>query len=164
MPISVSSISYQDIEKYHFKRIGKKWGRHLIRKFGPRQGVDWWEANPKGTCALRVSVALARGGVSFKGMTAVRRRWYHEGRREYYPARAADYPDAPILAGGEVLDGTPKQKKNAVQGRKGIIYFGGNMEGYSGHITLWNGEKLHYPSIDGFYWNQPKVVFWEMAP
>ena len=164
MHISIKNISYSLAETNHYRLIGKEWVRNLEKQFGPQEkrGDNWLEAGVKGTCALRISVALTRAGVNFAPVLPnVRRKWYHTKRREYYPAKASDYPEK-ILTGGERLNGSRGQRKQAIQGRKGITYFGGNMGIYSGHMTFWNGHRLHYPADDGGHWNQPKVWFWKM--
>jgi hypothetical protein len=84
--------------------------------------------------------------------------WKHVERKQSYPVRAADY--LIFLVEGELLVGTPKQKVSAISRRKGIVYFGG-FPGYSGHLTLWNGTRLHFQGEN--YWNQNTVIFWPMA-
>jgi hypothetical protein len=106
-----------------------------------------------------MSIALAWAGISWPREV---NSWRLKGTNTYFPTRAGDYPDVPLLSGGQALTGTVAEKQTAVSGRKGVIYFGGSFASASGHLTLWDGAALHFPAQDS-YWEQPTVVFWEMA-
>jgi len=105
-----------------------------------------------------MSIALVWAGVVFP---RIHFTWRHRRRNKYFPVRASDY--LLILANKELLSGDHDEKRELIRNRKGVIYFGGGFNNASGHLTVWNGQRLHYPRKDEGYWTQPIVAFWEMT-
>ena len=156
-PISVKQVSFKTAWNHHYEKVSQKTGKNLIRVYG--SPVNWLENIPtrgRASCALRISIALTWAGIAFPRIHYI---WEHKKRGEIYPVRASDYVD--ILATGEDLTGTPIEKIKVIKNRKGIVYFGG-FDNYSGHLTLWDGKKLHF-SNENSYWTMQTVIFWVMS-
>ena len=155
MAVDISGTSFRIAWTYHYKSISATLGKKIIGG----GGATWSGSSGLQSCALRMSIALAYAGVHWP---RVRNSWQLKGTNVYFPTLAGDYRNVPLLADGEDLTGTVAEKQSAVDDRKGVLYFGGNFASASGHLTLWDGNSLHFPTSDN-YWDQPNVVFWEMA-
>lgn len=163
MAIDISNVQFESVNAFHYERVSYRFKQHLVKKTGHLKGKRWNDFVGPQDCALRISVALMRGGVTNLS-SFVRRnvqfKFYHEKRCEFYAIQALEFVEVPILANGKRVKGNPKRKREQIVGRKGIIYFGGTFNRASGHITLWNGENCHFKNEE--YFHQPIVVFWEL--
>ena len=147
MPVDISSRPYDVAEFRHYTPA--YFNANIAQKILGAGGLSWQNASGQQSCAMRVSIALAYAGVHWP---RVQNSWRLKDTNVYYPSRAGDYPS--LLANGESVANAQE-----VAGRHGVIYFGGNFQNASGHVTLWNGSQCHHN--DG-YWSQPVKWFWEM--
>lgn len=158
MAIDISHVAFSIAWENHPRDVSGDLAEDLVGA----GGATWSETDSLQSCALRLSYALHRAGVKWpRSLTS--NQWQLQSTGEYLPTRAGDYPDMPLLCSGESLTGSVTEKLVSVMGRKGVLYFGGQMNGATGHVTLFDGNRTHYPDIDNF-WSQPTVVFWEIMP
>jgi hypothetical protein len=99
-------------------------------------------------CAIRVSSALKKCGVTFKSYPAVRKCWVHPSHDHILAARelANWLEQQPFVGCPKSENVTGLDWKAKVRGRTGIVCFedyytpsGGNG---GDHIDLWNGDSL----------------------
>lgn len=153
--VRIDELSYSRVERFHYstKRFKKGLGK-LIHGAGNKTLADFPNMN---TCALRMSYALLWGG---RNLPIINRSWLYQGKKSgYLPSLAADYPA--LLRGEQriVFNTRTRHLKPNIFGKKGILFFGGDFQSASGHLTLWNGARCHFN--DG-YWQQPTIWFWPL--
>jgi len=118
-------------------------------QFTKSHGVD----NPN-TCATRLSFALFEVNKAFfKDVKALSgTEWYG------LPTVASDLA---IVLNKKIRKAWRINKKKDISGKKGIIFFD-TVPPYdvSGHISLWDGEKV----VDNgdYFSKSPRVYFWEL--
>lgn len=173
MPIDLSQVWYDEIEKYHYDttqfRTRKNLRKNLVKKRGPKKGLRWNDFPSPSSCAIRVSIALAKGGVQEFSDYVDRNilvKVYHEKRKEFYATKAPDFYHKKILKKPDIMlknrlfDGEEKKRQLREKNLKGIIYFENNKDSQNGsHITLWNGRRCHH---DDEYFNWKTVIFWKL--
>ncbi|WP_425251631.1 type VI secretion system amidase effector protein Tae4 [Janthinobacterium sp. NFX145] len=99
-------------------------------------------------CAIRVSHALKKVGVTFKSYPSKRKCWVHPAEDHCLAAAelATWLEKQPFLGCGKVEDITGKDWRDKVVDRTGIICFEDyyTPSGGSGadHIDLWNGSRM----------------------
>ncbi len=99
-------------------------------------------------CAIRVSYALKKVGVTFKSYPSARKCWVHPA--EDHCLAAAELANwlekQPFLGCGKIENITGESWRDRVAGRSGIICFEDYYapSGGSGgdHIDLWNGSRM----------------------
>lgn len=99
----------------------------------------------KNQCAIRVSYALKRAGVTLKSYPAKRKCWIHPGEDHVLAAKElADWLDLQPFVKAENITG--ENWRDKVLNRTGIICFEdyyAPSEGSGGdHIDLWNGSEM----------------------
>ena len=157
MPFNVSTRSHGIAEQHHYTPA------HFNQNIAPRiigaQGITWANASNLQSCAMRMSIALAYAGVNWQPPTS--NSWRLQGSNVYFPSLASDYPDLPLLTNRLTVN-----SQQAINGRRGVVYFGGDFDRASGHLTLWNGASCHFDAvatIPDSYWGQPNIYFWQMT-
>jgi hypothetical protein len=152
MPANIQTFLYQNVANDYIAN-----GATFVQQYGNQitglGGVTFNNTNNQQTCAIRVSMALHQGGVR---LPRVINSWLYTTDDVYLPSLAGDYHDGLILMGGEAVANAA-----AIANRRGVIYFGGNFQSASGHITLWNNNATA-DNTPAAYWNQPNIRFWPM--
>ncbi len=154
IPIDVSKVSYKTVAKHHHSTEFFK--KNIADDIVGAGDVAWEDSGPGlNSCAVRMSIALAWGGINWgKEWPECPRCWKLKGKTFVYPSKASDYKD---------LLKNPKKatKKSEIAGQKGVILFEGGFQSASGHVTLWNGKKCVHD--DGYWDSAQTIYFWKLA-
>jgi hypothetical protein len=140
---------------------------------------DLWSAYAKGTvcdakgengkplfsnqCAIRVSHALKKCGVTFKSYPAKRKCWIHPNDDHVLAAKElADWLELQPFVGCKKAETiTGEDWRDKVNGRTGIICFEDYYPPESGsggdHIDLWNGSRM--TDMSSIFRTQLRIVF-----
>lgn len=154
MPFNISKLNYSTAETHHYSPARFK--EKVAARIMGGDKIKWNDVDGLQSCAIRMSIALAYSGVSWRPPT--KNSWRLQGTEVFFPSLASDYPNLPLLEGH--YDVTKKQLDESDM--RGVIYFGGGANfGASGHLTLWNGSKTHF--ANEAYWDQPTIRFWPMS-
>lgn len=102
----------------------------------------------KNQCAIRVSHAMKKSGVSFVSFPAARKCWVHKGNDHILAAKElADWIDrgmVPQIKKSKEITGNGWRKQ--VIDKQGIIcfedYYAANGDSGGDHIDLWDGSAL----------------------
>lgn len=102
----------------------------------------------KNQCAIRVSYALKKAGVTFKSYPSKRKCWIHPGADHCLAAKElADWLELQPFVGckkAEVITG--ENWRDKVVGRTGILcfedYYTPSHSSGGDHIDLWNGSRM----------------------
>ncbi|WP_175836954.1 T6SS effector amidase Tae4 family protein [Burkholderia anthina] len=153
--------------KPHFSLLSSHYpSNRTVSREALYDALGWQDlnANPSyaNTCAIRVSLALVRSGMTLRGGLVIQ-KGPHRGRRiEAGQARLARMLAEPAYFGkAEVF-----QRDDAaagIAGRKGVAAFWnipGYMNGRGGHIDLIDGARALCSS--DCYWTASTVWFWPL--
>lgn len=114
------------------------------------------------TCAVRMSIALLKSGVTFTGRLKVKAGELKDKSIEPGAKLLADQLMKPRAFGKpELYKPTDFLKK--ITGRKGAVLFW-KITGYGGgHIDLINASNTHTVCNSHCYYNSKEIWFWELA-
>ncbi len=102
----------------------------------------------KNQCAIRVSYAMKKSGISLASFPIVRKCWVHKGHDHILAAKElADWLDKGVVAQvTKSNDVTGADWRNKILNKKGIICFEDYYPASNGsggdHIDLWDGNSL----------------------
>lgn len=152
MPQNIANRPFQTAWDHHYSTT--YFNQNIAVRILGAGGITWQGASAQQSCAMRMSIALAYSGVTWRPRETTN-VWRLQGTNVYFPSLASDYPNVPLLANREAINSAAD-----ISNRGGVVFFGGGFASASGHLTLWDGTDCHFNDA---YWDQPNKFFWGMT-
>lgn len=113
------------------------------------------------TCAARVSLALLKSGVNFKGRLTIRSGRFIGKKIETGAKLLADQLKLPTVFGMPEIY-KPSNFLQKIKGRKGVVLFW-KITGYGGgHIDLIDSVTTNAVCSSGCYYQSKEIWFWPL--
>lgn len=113
------------------------------------------------TCAVRMSLALIKSGVEFRGRLRIRSGPYKDKMIEPGAKLLADQLMRPVVFGRPEVFG-PRNAITRLSGKKGVVLFW-KIAGYGGgHIDLIEASDTVQTCNSGCYFDSKEIWFWSL--